>query len=221
MASGTCLSVCSTSCDKPTFGSTPVLQPPKMAAINVLTDKTTLLLVSALFAQETESIAMKRSLAIIIGVTAFAGVAVSYLKPTSLSMSNCGGNSAALSQVRGMASFVRAHALDHPSPEGFLASLTLEERDELADLAMNHWIPRARFLVSIQPLPSVGAPPLLLAVCDTPFTNQPQRGSAPSHAAAYSDGSTRLLSPSDYLALDRTGLVEIGALVASQSSSTK
>jgi hypothetical protein len=164
---------------------------------------------------------MKRSLAIIIGVTAFAGVAVSYLMPTSLSMSNCRGNSAALSQVKVIALFVRAHALDNLPPEGFLASLTLEERDELADLAMNHWIPRAKFLVSSKPLPSAGAPPILIAVCDTPFTNQPQRGSPPSHAAAYSDGSTRLVSPFDYLALDRTDLVEIGAVVASQPASAK
>jgi hypothetical protein len=64
----------------------------------------------------------------------------------------------------------------------------------------------------------------LLIVCDCAFRNVPRQliGSAPpTHAAAFSDGSTRLISTEEFAAIDRSSLVPLDELLARASLDQK
>lgn len=121
-------------------------------------------------------------------------------------VSNCGGNSAALAQVRDIMSYVHLAERDsfEPSfrwPQGYAEAQAVRAR-----LARSHWIPNARFLVYTGPIIwSDAQPSHITVVCDMPFSNVPRRwlGSAPlTHAAAFADGSTRLISVAEFAQLD-------------------
>jgi hypothetical protein len=136
----------------------------------------------------------------------------------ALQGSNCGGNSAALHDVRWYALLVQLAAEENPGRQFSIAEATPRERDELERIADDFWIPGARFWVS--PLPQridAGQPPRLIIVCDREFRNVPRQliGSAPpTHAAAFSDGSSRLISTEEFAAIDRSSLLPLDELLA-------
>jgi hypothetical protein len=125
--------------------------------------------------------------------------------------SNCGGNSAALFVVSQYATIARMAAEESADRTFRVAAVTTEQREQLAHIARYHWIPNARFLVSTTPLSDQQSQPRrIIAVCDTPYCNVPQHKfgwwtiPAPAtHAAAFSDGSTALISTAEFAALDR------------------
>ncbi len=127
--------------------------------------------------------------------------------------SNCGGNSAALSRAHMIAIIAQLGASDAPDHLFRITAANAEQREELNHLARSHWLPGARFLVSTAPITARGAQPRrIIVVCDTPYRNVPQRwiGSAPpTHAAAFSDGSCRLISLKEFTALDRSTFVPL------------
>lgn len=132
--------------------------------------------------------------------------------------SNCGGNSAALNDVKWYSLIVQLAAEENPDHEFRIDCATPNQREELAHIANDFWVSGARFLVSTRPyrLQST-APPRLLIVCDRAYRNVPRRliGSAqPTHAAAFSDGSCRLLSEAEFEAIDRSVLVPLQELLA-------
>jgi hypothetical protein len=156
-------------------------------------------------------------------VAAFA-VLLALLTRLADSGSNCGGNSAAIWNVRQYYVIVELAAASRPDHCFTSASATPQEREDLAAVARGPWTGGARYLVSTQPY-RAGArgPRRLIAVCDTPFRNVPRRliPPPPTHAAAFSDGSVALLSVAQYAALDHSVLVPLDQLLADQRQSSR
>ena len=117
---------------------------------------------------------------------------------------NCGGNSEALAAVQEYVLCATLDAEGNPTAisEGYLT----QARQHLE----RH--PRGGFLISTEPLSREDIDsPRLLVVCDKSYRNVPRYipwfDIAPAtHAAGYSDGSTRLISPAEFAALDRSRL---------------
>jgi len=121
-------------------------------------------------------------------------------------VSNCGGNSAALSHVKNILLTALAAKMETPEQSFDWSHLDPETQASLASLSHSHWIRNARFLVYTGPITwgeAQASQPMV--ICDTPFNNVPRRwlGSAPlTHAAAFADGSTRLISVDEFAQLD-------------------
>ena len=160
---------------------------------------------------------------VLLWIAAFA-VLLAILTDLPNSASNCGGNSAAIWNVRQYFLIVEMAAARRPDHRFAIASATREEREELAAVARFSGAGRARFLASTQPY-QAGAPGprRLIMVCDTPYRNVPRRliPSSPTHAAAFSDGSVALISVSEYAALDRSVLVPLDQAVTGQMRSSQ
>lgn len=126
---------------------------------------------------------------------------------------NCGGNSAALSQVRSIALTLLVAANEAPSCSFSILAPNSEQRSQLSALSRSHWISEANFLVStnvfLEPEPR---PKRMVAICDRPYSNVPRRwiGSAPlSHAVGFADGSGGLISQREFAALDLSTFVRL------------
>lgn len=139
--------------------------------------------------------------------------------------SNCGGNSAALNDVKRYSLLAQRAAEENRERQFSIAEATPRERAELARIADDFWIRGARFWVS--PLPQridAGQPPRLLIACDRAFRNVPRQligSTPPTHAAAFSDGSSRLISTEEFAAIDRSSLVPLDELLARTSADQK
>ena len=159
----------------------------------------------------------------LLWVAAFA-VLLALLTQLADSGSNCGGNSAAISNVRQYYAIVEVAAASRPDHRFSIASATPQEREDLAAAARGPWTGGARYIVSTQPY-QAGArgPRRLIIVCDTPFRNVPRRliPYPPTHAAAFSDGSVALISVAEYAALDHSVLVPLDQLLADQGPSSQ
>jgi hypothetical protein len=155
----------------------------------------------------------------LLWIAAFA-VLFAILAELPNSGTNCGGNSAAIWNVRQYHLIVEMAAASRPNHRFTIASATPQEREDLAAVARGPWTGGARYLVSTQPY-QAGAPRprRLIIVCDTPFRNLPRRliPSPPTHAAAYSDGTVALISVSEYAALDHSELVPLDQWLADQT----
>lgn len=152
------------------------------------------------------------------------GVFLAILREMPNSGSNCGGNSAALHNVRQYYVILEMAAASRPGHRFAIASATPEEREELAAVARYSWTGAARFLVSTQPYQAAApGPRRMIIVCDTPYRNLPRRliPPPPTHAAAYSDGSVDLISVSESAALDHSVLVPLDQLLADQTLSSQ
>lgn len=134
---------------------------------------------------------------------------------------NCGGNSAALSAVRAYARFALNEAMVDTGHGFRVTEATAEQRDQLASLPGAGWLPRAHFLVSSAPVLADSKKRRVVIVCDRPFTNVPRRwmGSAPpAHAAGFSDGTARLISPTEFAGLDWSSFVKVDDLLRESGS---
>src|ERR1017187_2435023 len=65
--------------------------------------------------------------------------------------SNCGGNSAALSDVREYVLLAQLGAMDSPDHSFRVSAATTDQRKQLANLARDYWLSDAHFLVSTNP----------------------------------------------------------------------
>jgi hypothetical protein len=126
---------------------------------------------------------------------------------------NCGGNSAALANARNLAQVAMAgmgEAKDH--------SFRFAEASEEWHEALRHSARygKARFLVTKRRISENDADyPQLIAVCDMPYRNVPERRfgeNPPTHAAAYSDGSAKLISPEEFAALPKEDFIPVEEL---------
>ena len=154
---------------------------------------------------ETEGHINRKLLFLLAGLLVFGAV----LGPgLSYSITNCGGNSAALAQVQSIALIARAGTFDTPDHSFRFTAVDADQREQLTHYSRTHWLRNARFLVSIDPvLEHEAQPRRIIVVCDTPYRNVPRRwiGSAPpTHAAGFSDGSHGLISTAEFAALDRS-----------------
>jgi hypothetical protein len=147
-------------------------------------------------------------------------VGVAWNMPAVTLWTNCGGNNAARSYVHEAALMMIMFAEYDPDKPFALASATPQQRQELASLRTSWGVRDGDILVSTKPLCLNQNPPRqILAVCNRPFTNVPQymfRRAPPTHAVAFSDGSTILMSARDYTALDRTSFIPISQIATSQ-----
>jgi hypothetical protein len=146
------------------------------------------------------------------GCVAIGAAATQMLSYTS----NCGGNSAALSNVHTITLIALNGAFEAPDHSFRYTAANAEQRGQLADCAKTHWLPKARFLVSNSPVTELETQPRrIIVVCDTPYRNVPRQwfGSAPpTHAVGFSDGSHALISTAEFDALDRSAFVPLDEL---------
>ncbi len=133
--------------------------------------------------------------------------------------SNCGGNTAALHDVRLYEIIARAAVAENADHEFRITTATPQQREWLAEIANDFWIGSGRFLVSPKPYRERSPGPCrVIIVCDRPFQNVPRQvfgTTPPTHAAAFSDGTCRLISVAEFKALDRSTLVPLDELLAS------
>ena len=133
---------------------------------------------------------------------------------------NCGGNSAALSHVSSVAGYVKSFM---PGSSDELAGMDrklVDDRDRLASYAKTHWLRSARFLVSRKALfARTTEARTILVLCDTAYRNVPRLmigQSPPTHAAAYTDGSTTLITEQEFSRLDRSDFIPLDALITAK-----
>ncbi|HEY1053210.1 MAG TPA: hypothetical protein VGE39_25745 [Prosthecobacter sp.] len=137
---------------------------------------------------------------------------------------NCGGNNAAGNQAQSIAMIARWAVIEEPDHPFQFSTASPQRREELEKLARSHWACRARFLVSTLPLTEPAElPRRIIVVCDTPFRNVPKQWfqAPPTHAAAYSDGTSGLISVAEFAALDRSKFVFLDELYPPTSKGGK
>src|SRR5688572_11247892 len=134
-----------------------------------------------------------------------------------INTTNCGGNNAALSDVRSYATFTQCAADDSIDGEFRVTSATAKQLKQFAEIAHDPWLRGGQFLVSTKPYRSEASEPRrIIIVCDRPFTNVPRYvfgEGPPTYAAGFSDGSTSLLMAKDFATLDRSSLVPLNEIV--------
>lgn len=154
---------------------------------------------------------LKQKVAAIVGaVTIAAGTLPALVPPT-----NCGGQTVALSSVHSLAAALEVFRLKHL--EGFDA-----EKHGWPDLNSQ------RFLDHIQPssdsfllgrrIGEASASNQIIAVCNLEFDNVPQPTiwngyrRIPGHAALLADGTTKVITPAEFAALDLKQFVPLSSL---------
>lgn len=148
------------------------------------------------------------------GSLAFLGFLLA--TPLWVQRTNCGGNSAALNQVRNLALLVRIQAEERPGPVR-VETLPQETREEFRRRGKNHWIPGANFLLR-RDISAGGESNPVIAVCDHEYDNVPQptiwnlHRKNPAHAVAFYDGRTALISPAQFAQMDLDPFVNLASL---------
>ncbi len=156
--------------------------------------------------------ANQRKLAIAAAIVLFVALCGAILLPGLARPSNCGGNSAALSACRMVALNFRIISLDRGEKPVSVAELTDSERGYFKQVGGLNWLGDARILVTTVPVSDDQKQRCIVAICDTPFDNVPQKlfGKAPlTHAVAYSDESYALISIEEFQKLDLSGFVDV------------
>jgi hypothetical protein len=145
------------------------------------------------------------------GVVGPLCLAISWLLPMP---SNCGGNSLALHRMGSYARIATFFASESPTGEFRVEASTALQRLDLT--SSEFWMTDARLYVSREPYRSSSdVPRHIVCVCDRAYTNIPQRRfgrSPPAHAVAYSDGTTGLISVTEFRALDLSRFVALDEL---------
>jgi hypothetical protein len=133
---------------------------------------------------------------LIIGLCVLVAAAAMLLPLLALP-SNCGGNSAALSACKSVVLAFQTVALERGEKPFRVTDLSERERENFRDPTGMRWLHGAKVQVTSEEISiSHSLPRRIIAVCDRPYDNVPQRrfGRSPmSHAAAYSDGSVGLI----------------------------
>ena len=161
-----------------------------------------------------------------LGILAVIGIALgAMLLPVWTTPSNCGGNSAALAAVNSYVTVTVVAAMDNPDRTFNPKAMTPEWRTQISHLPGADWVRHAHFLVStVSFVPRSTEPRRVVIVCDTPYTNVPRQRffrSPPTHAAGFSDGTTGLISPKVFAALDRSTFVAIDELYPEEKHPTE
>jgi hypothetical protein len=130
--------------------------------------------------------------------------------------SNCGGNSAALSNCKKILIYAEMFGVTN----SFLPDANLmgaAERDQFLALAMNHWTHEVQYWVQTNAVPFRSCTQVVV-FCEQAFDNVPQPTlfnlykRTPAHAVGFADGSTRLISPVDFLQVNKEGFAPLSAL---------
>lgn len=143
---------------------------------------------------------------IIFGITgiAVALILLSVVLPIVGRVSNCGGNSAALSNCRSYAQGAFVSGYYHSDRVFNVERSSM--RDSLLDIAADTgWIGDGEYLVRTGDVLIGDDRKEILIVCDKAFTNVPERlwrSNPPTYAAGLADGSAVLLSVDEFESLD-------------------
>ncbi len=162
----------------------------------------------------------RRLLKIVVWSVALVA-AVAALLPLLASSSNCGGNSAALSSCKQILIYDRwARGTNNASFD--LAQLDAVDLTNFFRTVANHWTPDAGYWLRTNGLSSTTSRQIAV-VCDHAYDNVPQPTvwnvyrRNPAHAVGYSDGTTGLISPTEFQSLDRRGFISLTALATNIS----
>jgi hypothetical protein len=147
----------------------------------------------------------------VAGVLALCAVGI--LLPAFTPASNCGGNSAALTACRSVAICFQLAAVDHRNRPVAVGEMTAAELAEFGAPHGLNWLHDSTVLVTAAKV-SVGEAGgrEVIAVCNRAYDNVPRRWliRAPfTHAVAYADGSTGLISPDEFRRLDLTRFLDV------------
>lgn len=139
---------------------------------------------------------------------------------------NCGGNSSALQKLHGLKSFAAMTSFERSDGKFSFSELTETELDQLKAVVGSSWNSEAKFYVASgrigfqEPM----GERRIIAVCDTAYSNIPEhrmgmwRWFAPStHAAAFSDGTTGLISPEEYAAINQAGMIDVASILGRET----
>ena len=138
-----------------------------------------------------------------------------FFLPALTRPSNCGGNSAALSACKSVAVCIRLIAAERGDGPVSIGGLRAAEREHFKQVAGLNWLGGARILVTPEIRGGQPSGKEIIAVCDRAFDNVPRRrlGKAPlTHAVAYADGSTALMSIDEFQRVDLSRFVDVRAI---------
>ncbi|CAN5870853.1 hypothetical protein BH11VER1_BH11VER1_35910 [soil metagenome] len=137
------------------------------------------------------------------------------LRPT-----NCGGNSSALYRVNRLIRFAHSASMGRPDGAFNFSKLSKTESRDLAQLADSGWNRSAKFYVASGDISFSATTRRIIAVCNTPYRNVPERRlgmwlwpAPPTHAVAFSDGTTELISPTEYASINQSDLLDLASIV--------
>ena len=140
-------------------------------------------------------------------------ICAAVLLPLLARPTNCGGNSAALTACEDIALSLQIISSDHGDKSFSVSDLGPAEREYFRRVAGLSWLPDSKILVAPGPIVlRAQQPKMIIAVCDRPFDNVPRRlfGKAPAtHAVAYSDGSTGLITVGEFRRSDFSRFVDV------------
>jgi hypothetical protein len=130
---------------------------------------------------------------------------------------NCGGYNAARAYVRMTAIIMSMFADDSANETFSLETATPAQLQELARCFTAGWgVQDGDIWITKKPLRSdANDRQQIVALCSRPFKNVPQymfRWAPPSHAVAFSDGSTALISTGEFEALDRSAFTPLNEI---------
>lgn len=139
---------------------------------------------------------------------------------------NCGGNSSALHTVHRLRTFVAVTSLERSGGVFSFSDLSDIELDQLKAVVGSSWNSEAKFYVASgrigfqEPM----GERRIIAVCETAYRNVPEHRmgmwrwpAPPTHAAAFSDGTTGLISPEVYAAINRADMIDVASILARQA----
>jgi hypothetical protein len=130
----------------------------------------------------------------------------------ALQGSNCGRNSAALTACRHVAICIQQIDEERKNGPFAIEELSESERGRFTDISGLDWLRNAKVLVACEIHLATQRSKEIIAVCNRPYDNVPQRifGKSPlTHAVAYADGSTGLISIEEFRRLDLSKFVDV------------
>jgi len=139
-----------------------------------------------------------------------------FFKGVLYNSSNCGGNSSALYKCGIAVLLARIEAEDNDGVFNY-NSLSTEAQQEFVKWTQSHWNPTARFLIRRGPTDIQKKDREIFVICDTPYGNVPQptfwnlHHQNIAHAVEFTDGTTALISPEQFAALDKSEFFELPA----------
>ena len=164
-----------------------------------------------------------RKLFVALGISIAAVACGAVLLPSLAGRSNCGGNSAALAACKSVAVSLNLVASERGNKAVSITNLAGVERDYFKQIAGLSWLHDAKVMVTLATVTSEARQ--VVAVCNKPFDNVPRRffGKAPlTHAIAYADGTTELVSSEEFSKLDLVGFVDVKTIqrISSQTNNS-
>lgn len=141
-------------------------------------------------------------------------------------ISNCGGNSSALHRLHTLKMFAAMTSFERPEGVFSFSELSESELDQLKGFVSSGWNKEAKFYV-VSGRMNFQAPVderRIIAVCDTAYRNVPEHRmgmwrwpAPPTHAVAFSDGTTGLISPEEYAEINRADMIDVASILARQA----